>query len=129
MANNANIRMAPSQRMYTPDTTNASSNSSSMMPQGIDGNVVFSKASTPAILIKQKNPSHIFINATGSYFFKYESTAAIGASDTGGFELGMRIDNMQSPVRVDIQPCAWSGSSGAANIFGVGTGAVTFVYR
>ena len=55
MANNANIRMAPSQRMYTPDTTNASSNSSSMMPQGLDGNVVFSKASTPAILIKQKN--------------------------------------------------------------------------
>tara|TARA_Y100000593_G_scaffold25578_1_gene51060 strand:+ start:1837 stop:2202 length:366 start_codon:yes stop_codon:yes gene_type:complete len=119
--------MAPNQRMYQTNT-DQNETSSSMMPNAL-GKGVFSNAITPAPEVKQKNPSHIFINATGSYFFKYDSNVAIGAADTGGYELGMRVDNMQSPVRVDIQPCAWSGSSNAANIFGVGTGAVTFVYR
>jgi hypothetical protein len=118
--------MAPNQRMYQTNTDQNGA-SSSMMPQGL-GKGVFSNAKTPAPLTKQLNPSHIFINATGSYYFKYDSTTAIGASETGGYELGMRIDNMQSPVRLDIQPCAWSGS-GFATKQGVGTGAVTFVYR
>ena len=122
----ASISMAPNQRMYN----NLGNDSSSMSPSGLDGNVVFSKATTLASQIKQENPSHIFINATGSYYFKYESSVAIGASDTGGYELGMRVDNMQSPVRMDIQPCAWSGSEqGGLTKRGVNQGAVTFVYR
>ena len=131
MANNANIRMAPSQRMYTPDTTNASSNSSSMMPQGIDGNVVFSKASTPAILIKQKNPSHIFINNSGSYYFNYQTSASMGDTVHNGWDFGMHLaPGAQGgvPVRLDIQPCAWSGSA-LNNESKCKTGDVTFIYR
>ena len=128
----ASISMAPSQRMYTNNTVQNDA-SSSMMPQGLDGNVVFSKASTPAIVTKQLNPSHVFINNSGSFYFKYESTAAIGASDTGGYTLGMVVkggaNNAVTPIRLDIQPCAWSGSSDGVTGGALNTGDVTFIYR
>ena len=125
----ASISMAPNQRMYKKNSVQNDA-SSSMEPKALDGNVVFSKASTPAIITKQLNPSHVFINNTGSYYFKYESTAAIGASDTGDYQFAMHIkDKSQGiPVRLDIQPCAWSSSLGVTNSAG-NTGDVTFVYR
>ena len=125
----ASISMAPNQRMYKESSVQNDA-SSSMEPQNLDGNVVFSKASTPAIITKQLNPSHVFINNTGSYYFKYESTAAIGASDTGDYQFAMHIkDKSQGiPVRLDIQPCAWSSSMGVTNSAGNKVD-VKFVYR
>ena len=128
------ISMAPNQRMYKQNSVQNDA-SSSMEPQAIDGNVVFSKASTPAIVTKQKNPHHVFINNSGSYYFKYESTADIGATDTGGYELAMVVkggaNNAVTPIRLDINPCAWSGSSDAVGGDNsvLNTGDVTFVYR
>ena len=128
----ASISMAPNQRMYKESSVQNDA-SSSMEPKAIDGNVVFSKASTPAIITKQLNPSHVFINNSGSFYFKYESSAAIGASDTGNYQLAMVVkggaNNAVTPIRLDIQPCAWSGSSDGVTGGALQTGDVTFVYR
>tara|TARA_Y100001970_G_scaffold283549_1_gene398952 strand:- start:1153 stop:1545 length:393 start_codon:yes stop_codon:yes gene_type:complete len=125
------ISMAPNQRMYQTNTSHKNNESSSMIPQGINGNVVFSKASAPTILKKQKNPSHVFINNTGSYYFTYESDLALGSSITDNYEFAMHIKekNQGIPVRLDIQPCAWSSSlaNETGNVGNVGD--VTFVYK
>ena len=122
----ASISMAPNQRMYN----SYGDNSSSMSPSPINEDVVFSKATAPTVLIKQKNPSHVYINNTGSYYFTYESDLAVGASVTDNYEFAMHIkDKSQGiPVRLDIQPCAWSSSMGVTKA-AANTGDVTFVYK
>ena len=125
------ISMAPNQRMYQTDIKQKDVNSSSMMPHGLDG-TVFSKAIAPNILDKQKNPHHVFINNSGSFYFAYESSASYGTDVKGGYVLAMVIDSDQSgiPVRLDIQPCAWSASVETGEGKPVHqTGDVTFVYR
>ena len=125
-----NERMAPNQRMYKQNPEYESNQSASMIPNAIDGNVVFSKASTPAVLIKQKNPNHIFINNSGSYWFNYETSASIGDTVHNGWEFGMRVNKDNGlPVRLDIQPCAWSGSADSVTGGAQQTGDVTFIYR
>ena len=116
----ASISMAPNQRMYN----SLGDNSSSMSPSPINGDTVFSKADTPAKGVIQKNPSHIFINQTGSYSFQYECNGLPGAAAEGTYNLGMTVlTTGGTPIRLDIQPCAWSGSAGGL------VGDVTFVYK
>jgi hypothetical protein len=99
-------------------------------------NTIFSKAVTPALKTITKNPDHIFINQTGSYFFKYDTTGSIGDSDAGGdspYEFGINVQKGATglPIRLDISPCAWSGSIGSIDDAGGNhqAGDVTFVYR
>ena len=87
----ASISMAPNQRMYN---NIGNSDSSSMSPSNLDGNLVFSTADTPAK------------GAEGTY------NLGMTVLTTGG-----------TPIRLDIQPCAWSGSAGGL------VGDVTFVYK
>jgi len=115
----ASISMAPNQRMYQTSADHKNNESSSMTPTGLDGNVVFSKATTPNMLNKQKNPNHIFINNSGSYHFAYESSASLGDAVHTGYTLGMVVDkNNGLPIRLDIQPCAWSASYGVTDAAG-----------
>ena len=117
----ASISMAPNQRMYN---NIGNSDSSSMSPSNLDGNLVFSTADTPAKGVIQKNPNHIFINQTGSYSFQYECDGLPGAAAEGTYNLGMTVlTTGGTPVKLDIQPCAWSGSAGGL------VGDVTFVYK
>ena len=115
------------------------SGSGKMIPRGLHRrgtNTVFPKAVTPAISTIAKNPDHIFINNSGSYYFKYDTTGSIGDSDAGGdspYEFGMNINKGATgiPIKLNISPCAWSGSYGSIDDSG-GThkaGDVTFVYR
>ena len=86
-------------------------------------NYVFSNATMPAQRTKQKNPHHIIINQSGSYSFKYTSTAAMGAAVAGTYVSASIIEsNARLPIRLDISPCAWESTGGT-------TGDVTFVYR
>ena len=83
----------------------------------------FSNATMPAQKTKQKNPDHIIINQSGSYSFLYQHTGSLGSSVTGmTYVSGSNVDNLSSPIRVDISPCAWQSNNG-------NTGDVTFVYR
>ena len=83
----------------------------------------FSNATMPAQKIKTKNPDHIIINQSGSYSFLYQHTGSLGSSLTGmTYVSGSNVDNLSSPMRVDISPCAWQSNNG-------NTGDVTFVYR
>jgi len=120
----ASISMAPNQRMYQTNTDQKNNESSSMIPQGINGDVVFSRAEAPNPNVRTKNPNHIFVNAVGTYSFLYESTASLGGTTEDEiFTFGISAATLDSPIRLDIQPTAWSGSSG------LGVGDVTFVYR
>ena len=95
------------------------------------GNVkrhAFSYATTPAEKTKVDNANHVFINNSGSFYFLYRATgseAATAANYTFGIKGGGDPEgSVSSPVRLDINPCAWSGSDGPHR-----TGDVTFVYR
>ena len=89
------------------------------------------RAITPTILEQYANPSHVFINNSGSYYFRYDCTGSAGDTPDGGYELGMHIapgSQGGAPVKLDINPCAWSGSALNTKA-ALGTGDVTFVYR
>ena len=110
-----------SQRMYK-----SQSGSPGLTPPGLTSNV-FSKAVTPPEVTLQPNAHHVLINNSGSYHFIYTggaSSMAIAANYTLGIKVGGDPDgSVSTPVRLDINPCAWSGSGDHY------TGDVTFVYR
>jgi len=86
---------------------------------------VYSNAVAPAIATVQKNPWYVLVNNPGTYYFLYNSTASITGETHGeDYVHGITIDDAsQGPVRLDINPMAWSGSAALS------TGDVTFVYR
>ena len=92
------------------------------------------RAITPNIVEQYANANHIYINQSGSYFFRYDCTGSAGDTITDGYELGLAVSRFTVtglPIKLDINPCAWSGSSAlGANGKPVSkTGDVTFVYR
>jgi hypothetical protein len=90
------------------------------------------RAITPTMLEQYANPSHVFINNSGSYHFRYDCTGSAGDTPVGGYELGMVVDKIHGlPIKLDINPCSWSGSYGVTDAQGGSqkTGDVTFVYR
>ena len=93
------------------------------IPKGLSAKA-FSNASTPPALTVQKNPSYIIINRTGTYGFLYNPTGSMGQTvlDTGHYITGSFL-TADGPVRLDIQPRAWSKQGGGT------VGDVTFVYR
>ena len=85
----------------------------------------FSRSVTPVSCTVTKSPNHVIINQTGSYSFTYsctESLSSIRGNATSLWEQGIVIDS-GAPIRLDISPCAWSGS--VDNL----TGNVSFVYK
>ena len=121
-------RLTPGHRMYQQDPNN----DKKQEPSSLNGNVVFSKATTPSPLKTQPNPHHIFINNTGSYHFNYESTSSVlyGDDSLSHYVQGMVIKQTNGlPVRLDIQPVAWSGSGFLSGENSPSAGDVTFVYR
>ena len=113
------------------------SGSGKMIPRGLHRrgtNTVFPRAMCPAASTITKNPDHIMINNSGSYYFKYDTTGSIGDSDAWGdspYELGMIVDKGAGgfPVKLNISPCAWSGSGATSGVNTPKTGDVTFVYK
>ena len=119
------------------------SGSGKMIPRGLHRrgtNTVFPRAMCPGASTITKNPDHIMINNSGSYYFKYDTTGSIGDSDAGGdspYELGIMVHGRAggatpdpvSPVRLDISPCAWSGSHDPESTRTSRTGDITFVYK
>ena len=120
------------------------SGSGKMIPRGLgrggSTNTVFQHATAPPIVTTVKNPDHVMINNSGSYYFKYDTTGSIGDSDAGGdspYELGIMVHGRAggatpdpvSPVRLDISPCAWSGSHDPESTRTSRTGDITFVYK
>ena len=114
------------------------SGSGKMIPRGLSRggstNTVFQHATAPPIVTTVKNPDHVMINNSGSYYFKYDCTG----DDADSYQLAMvRSGRLLgathppiTPVRLDINPCAWSASIE----MGEGkpshqAGDVTFVYK
>ena len=84
-----------------------------------DGTGFYSHAVCPAHSTKTRRPSYVMINKPGTYTFSYENTPSTYV--TGSIVLG-DDDRGNSPIRLDIQPTAWRGTSGNS------VGDVTFVY-
>ena len=93
-------------------------NTSTQIPNGIQG-TQYSSADCPAHSTVTKRPSYVMINKPGTYTFSYENTPSTYV--TGSIVLG-DDDRGNSPIRLDIQPTAWRGTSGNS------VGDVTFVY-
>ena len=84
----------------------------------------YGNATTPAQYVVQKTPWYVLVNNSGSYHFLYGTTGSIGGTITSGYALGIKNGGASGqPMRLDINPSAWSGSAGTV------TGDVTFVYR
>tara|TARA_Y100001973_G_scaffold102534_1_gene167755 strand:- start:719 stop:1048 length:330 start_codon:yes stop_codon:yes gene_type:complete len=105
--------------MYKQDPNNPHK----QIPAGIARNNAAGQAGTPSPKVVTKGPNHVYINKVGTYSFLYESTASLGGTTSGEtYVEAMAAATLDSPVRLDIQPVAWSGSAGLAK------GDVTFVY-
>ena len=90
----------------------------------------FGSINTPAAESIHKRPNYIFINATGTFAFFYETTASIGTSVgpvAAQWQTGSVLEDASGPVRFDIQPVAWRKTSHAAGTQTAGD--VTFVYQ
>ena len=92
---------------------------SKQKPIVTDGTGFYSHAVCPAASTATKRPSYVMINKPGTYTFSYENTPSTYV--TGSIVLG-DDDRGNSPIRLDIQPTAWRGTSGNS------VGDVTFVY-
>ncbi len=104
---------------YQADSTDGEKSGPKALPQE-----AFGQATAPTELVVQKSPWYVLINNSGSYDFLYSATSSIGATATEGYIPGIKARGASGqPVRLDINPSAWSGSTGTS------TGDVTFVYR
>jgi hypothetical protein len=93
-------------------------------PKGLPAEA-FGQAMTPAEQVVQKTPWYVMINNSGSYHFLYSPASTLGATVTSGYTLGIQTKGaLGQPVKLDINPSAWSGSDGT-----YAAGDVTFVYR
>jgi len=90
----------------------------------------FGSATVPTELTVYERPSYIFVNTTGSFHFMNSTSSSIGKLDANGtYDFGIRVNTVsQGPIRLDINPYAWSGS---AEIGGKSfpVGSVTFIYQ
>ena len=115
---------------YQPDPND----STKSIPAGLPS-ASYSKAVTPAATVVTKAPNHVIINQTGSYYFAYSCAEDLGAVRDGTishyweqaavYDINNSAGVQFSPTRLDISPCAWSGSDAGATA----TGDVTFVYK
>ena len=80
-----------------------------------DGTGFYSHAVCPAHSTKTRRPSYVMINKPGTYTFSYENTPT-------NYVTGSILDDTNGPIRLDISPTAWRGTSGNA------VGDITFVY-
>jgi|10_taG_2_1085330.scaffolds.fasta_scaffold75677_2 hypothetical protein len=99
-------------------------NTDKQIPKGLSVNHG-SKAITPANCAEAQAASYVLVNSTGSFSFRYGTTDA--TSSMGSFTQGIvsHIGDNATPVRLDINATAWSGST-AGHTYN--TGDVTFVY-
>ena len=97
---------------YEADPNNSKKQQPKSIPLSAYGNAI-TPAPYPA---RHDRPNYILINTVGDYSFAYES----GSLDT--YQSGSKIENVAGgPVRVDINPIAWTSNGGKA-------GDITFVY-
>ncbi len=95
----------------------------------------FGKITVPAPTTISQAPWYVLVNNTGSYDFLYETTASVNGKSRGGtigevYTSGIVVGSLgQGPIKLDINPVAWSGSIPHASSAGVQTGDVSFVYR
>jgi hypothetical protein len=90
-------------------------NSQKQSPIYTSGTTRFSHAITPDAQTIQKRPSYVIVNNAGNYSFAYES-----GSYPENYLTGSVLD-ANGPIRLDINPVAWGGTS-------VSKGDITFVY-
>ena len=102
--------------LYVQNPNDATSGST--VPAARDGIRFYSHATCPDHSTKTKRPSYVMINAPGTYKFSYENTPT-------NYITGSVLDDTNGPIRLDISPTAWRGTSGAN---GGSVGDVTFVY-
>ena len=109
-------------------------------PKPLDKSVsAFSHARVHAQEVIVERPSYVTINQSGSFYFLYTTTSSINgtAPGSGGglaqvYTKGAVVQQeTATPVRLDINPVAWSGSAQDDSIGGAAskTGDVTFVYQ
>ena len=95
------------------------------IPASLPSSSFFSSATAPSPRVVTKNPNHVLVHKAGSYYFSYHCNDALGTTtnftSSVYMDLAVTLEDDTSQ-RLDISPCAWSGSVGAA-------GDVTFVYK
>jgi len=87
----------------------------------------FGQATAPGEQVVQNAPWYVLVNSTGSYHFCYSTTGSIGSTyhAPSDYSFGIKIPGAAGqPVKLDINPVAWSGSDGSYH-----TGDISFVYR
>ena len=130
--------------MYT--TSNTANSSSIMGPAGLPESA-FGNIRVPAPNWALKRPNYILINQSGSYCFKMNNNTGtdiegqhVDVDSGSNFNwstpdavLDTKAGVITYPMKLDIQPIAWSSGSVGAAIFsrvtGPGKGSVTFVYK
>ena len=106
--------------MYQVDPNDSKKQVPKARPQSAYG-----KATTPAANTHVERPNYVLVNMNGTYSFAYETTASIGATSTAVSEYatGSVVDDAAGPVRLDINPVAWTQTDAVGAV-----GDVTFVY-
>jgi len=97
--------------------------SEKQVPKGLSVNHG-SKAITPANCAEAQAASYVLVNSTGSFSFRYGTTDATSSMSSFTQGIVSKIGDA-TPVRLDINATAWSGST-AGHAYN--TGDVTFVY-
>ena len=86
-----------------------------------DDTAFFSHATCPNKETHNKRPSYVLVNTDGVYGFCYDSGSE---STAASYITGSVVQSANAgPIRLDIQPTAWTQIGGAGAI-----GDVTFVY-
>jgi len=110
--------------LYKQDPNDSTKQVPDDMPS-ISGTSKFSYAIAPAKEVMQKRPTYVMLNNAGNYLFAYDSASAATACTTTNYITASVLDADAGPVKLDIQPLAWTS---LATSGGEKTGDVTFVY-
>ena len=82
------------------------------------------QVTTPSPNIFTKRPNYVLVNMNGTYAFSYATgTGSFGGGHAEGFITGSVVDDAAGPVRLDINPVAWTQTDAVGAV-----GDVTFVY-
>ena len=76
----------------------------------------YGKATTPAANTHVERPNYVLVNMNGTYKFSYENTPT-------NYITGSVLVDDNGPIKLDINPTAWSQTNAAGTV-----GDVTFVY-
>ena len=74
----------------------------------------YGQVTTPSPNIFTKRPNYVLVNMNGTYKFSYDGST---------FSSGSVVDDAAGPVRLDINPVAWTQTDAVGTV-----GDVTFVY-